>query len=250
MSIVVVAAASVAGLFIGLIGIGGVLLVPALTEGAEMPVARAVAVSMFGFLLTGIVGTALYLRRGHANVRDLRVLCVTALLGALLGATTLDYLPASAVRLFVAALALVSGIHALALKAPETGTPCRITAPALACLGLAVGYGSAISGTGGPVMLIPALLVLRMPIVNAIALAQAIQIPIALSATVVNAALGRIDLLQAASVGGFLVAGTVAGAWLSKRVRARALTVTVAVALMAIGLWYGYATLIPAVNHS
>ncbi len=113
----------------------------------------------------------------------------------------------------------------------------------LAALRLAVGYGSAISGTGGPVMLIPRLIAGRTPAAVAIALAQAISVPIALAATAVNAALGRLDLALGAAIGVFLVAGTVAGAWLAGRLHARHLTAAVALALIATGLWYGYATL-------
>lgn len=237
----VAAASLVAGLMIGLTGIGGVLVVPALTEFAGVPVDRAIAASMFGFLFAGLPAAFVHLRRERLAAQPLLVLCIASVAGALIGAATLDWLAASAVRLFVALLALASGLHTLASK-PSPGEKIP-TGGVLCVLGLAVGYGSAISGTGGPVMLIPLLLALRTPVSQAIALGLAAQMPITLSATLVNAAAGRIDWILGATLGVLLIAGTFTGAWLSGRLSRRTLTVAVALSLIGVGLWYGYATL-------
>ena len=237
---IVAVAALVAGLLIGLTGIGGVLVVPALTDAGGVPLERAIAASMFGFLATGLVGASVHLRRTPLRSRELLSLCVPAAAGALGGAAMLDVLPAAAIRLFIAALALVSGVQALATRRVRGTAP--PSAAMLTWVGLTVGWGSAVSGTGGPVMLIPLLLVLRTPIVPTIALAQAIQIPIAVAATIVNAAAGRLDLRLGLAVGVLLVCGAVTGAWLAGRLASRLLTLSVALALIAFGLWYVYAT--------
>jgi uncharacterized membrane protein YfcA len=243
MFLLVALAALVAGLLIGITGIGGVLVVPALTEAAQVPLDRAIAASMFAFLLTGGVAAALHLGRAPLPRATLIALCVSAAAGALAGAATLDALPAAAVRIFIAILAIVSGIQALAgSRAAGRALP---GTTALAFLGLAVGFGSAISGTGGPVMLIPILLLIGVPLVTAITLALAAQVPIALAATAVNAFAGRLDWLLGMALGVPLIAGAVAGAWLSRRMPGRALTFAVAGALIAMGLWYGYVTIAP-----
>jgi uncharacterized membrane protein YfcA len=111
--------------------------------------------------------------------------------------------------------------------------------PTLGVLGALVGYASAISGTGGPVTLIPLLLALGTPAGAAVALGLAAQLPIALSATAVYAVQGRIDLRLGAMLGVLLVAGTYAGARLSSRLSGRGLTVAVALTLIGVGLWFG-----------
>jgi len=207
-----------------------------------MPLDRAIAASLLGLLIAGVYTAFIHLRRARLELRPVAALCLAAATGALIGAVTLDWVPATAVRLFVALLAFGSGVHALAFKhVPGASIP---SPGALAMLGLAVGYGSAISGTGGPVMLIPLLLAVRTPAAPAIALGLAAQLPITLTATAVYAIEGRVDLSLGVKLGSLLIAGTFAGTLLSSRLSGRNLTVVVALTLISVGLWYGYATLV------
>jgi uncharacterized membrane protein YfcA len=238
---IVGATALAAGLLVGLTGIGGVLLVPVLTGVAGLPLERAVAACMLGFLFAGLYAAFIHLRRARLPARPVAALCIAAAVGAALGAATLDWLPGIGVRLFVAALSLASGLHAL-LARPVAGGRMPGTA-LLAFLGLVVGYGSAISGTGGPVMLIPILLALGTPVAGAIALGVVAGLPITAAAAVVYAASGRIDVPLALTLAALLIAGTWAGAKLSARFSGRALTAAVAWTLVGVGLWFGYANL-------
>jgi hypothetical protein len=240
---VVAAAALAAGLLVGLTGIGGVILVPVLTGIAGVPLERSVAACMLAFLFSGLYAAFIHLRRAPPPARGLAALCLAAAAGAALGAATLDRLPETGVRLFIAALALGSGLLALATQhAPGARAP----GPALlACLGLLVGYGSAISGTGGPVMLIPILLVLRTPVPSAVALGITAGLPVTAAAAAVYAAQGRIDYALALTLIVFLLAGVYAGAKLLHRLTSRALTITVAWTLVGVGLWFGLNSLAP-----
>ena len=238
---IVGATALVAGLLVGLTSIGGVLLVPVLTGVAGLPLERAVAACMLGFLFSGLYAAFIHLRRARLPLRQVAALCLAAAAGAALGAATLDWLPGTGVRLFVAALALGSGLHALA--SPHRPGERIPGAAVLALLGFVVGYGSAISGTGGPVMLIPILLALRTPVGSAIALGVTAGLPITAAATAVYAAAGRIDVPLALTLAALLIAGTWAGARLSGRLSGPALTAMVAWTLVGVGVWFGYSSL-------
>ena len=241
MLITVAIVSLIAGLLIGLTGIGGVLLVPVLTQVAGIALDRAIAASVFGFIIAGAYAAFVHLRRARLQARPVIVLCAASAAGAMAGAASLDWLPPGAVRLFIALLCLASGLNALSRRPGKTGAA---PPPALlGILGAIVGYASAISGTGGPVTLIPLLLFLRTPVAAAIALALAAQLPISIAGAAVYAWQGRIDLELGAALGALLVIGTYAGARLSARLAGRGLTVAVALVLVAVGLWYGYATL-------
>jgi uncharacterized membrane protein YfcA len=236
---IVAAAVLVSGVLIGVIGIGGVLVVPVLTESIGMPVTAAVAVSMCAFLLSGVVALCVRRRGMRLPSREAWVLNLAALLGAAGGAWSIDRLPVSLVKLLVAAIAIASGINAIAgVTRAQAGV--ALTPPAYAGIGLVVGCGSAWSGTGGPVMLIPILLAFGLPAATVIPLAQVIQIPIAASATGVNAMHGRIDWAIALAVGALLVAGTWTGLKLTRRIDHAALRKAVALGLIAVGTWYAF----------
>jgi uncharacterized membrane protein YfcA len=241
MTLAVAVAAAIAGALIGLTGIGGVLLVPALTEFAAVPVERAVAASMMAFLVAGVVAAFVHLRHADFDFRLLLALCAASAAGALAGAGSLELLPANAVRIFISLLALASGLHAL--LAPHRPSAQRLPAPGtFGALGLAVGYGSAISGTGGPVLLIPILLALRVPARAAVALGLAAQLPISLTATAVNVLAARIDFGLGGMLSALVLAGALGGSALSRHLPGRHMTVVVAITLIAVGLWYGLAT--------
>lgn len=243
MSVLAAALVLVAGLLIGAVSIGGVLVVPALTEAAGVPLDRAIAAAMAGFAFTGAVAFGFQRGRTDAPVEGAWTLNLAALAGAILGAAAVALVPEQAIRLLIGAIAIVSGIHALGAGPgrERSAVPGRA---ALAAIGGIVGCGSALSGTGGPVLLLPILLLLGVPVRAGIALAQVIQLPIALSATAVNAAQGRLDPGLAGMVGGLLALGSLAGLWLGARVGTATLKRIVALGLVGLGLWYGYATFV------
>ena len=243
MTVFVAAAVLTAGLLIGVIGIGGVLTVPVLTEAAGTPVTTAIAASMCGFLLAGFVALGVRRREMILQSREAWVLNLAALLGAASGAWSIDRLPVSLVKLLVAAVAVGSGIHALAGTPKPDATRVTLAQPAFAGIGFVVGCGSAWSGTGGPVMLIPILLAFGLPAATVLPLAQVIQIPIAASATGVNAVQGRIDWWLALAVGALLAAGTWTGLRLGRRMNPIGLRKAVAVGCIGVGIWYGFGAL-------
>ena len=242
MILVVGAAVLAAGLMIGLTGVGGVLVVPALTALGNVDLERAIAASLVGFLLAGTPAAVVHLRRNQVPFGRAAALGVAAGAGAVVGAFTLHQLPASAVRLFIAALATASGIYAL-VRAGRSATAAR-TEPGTAIvlpLALLVGYASAISGTGGPVLLVPILLLLGARAESAIALGLAIQIPVTALATAVNIGKGRLDVNLAALLAVLLVLGMLAGTRIAARLSPSASLRAVGTVLVFVGLAYGIA---------
>jgi len=222
-----------AGLAIGATSIGGVLVVPVLGALAQVEPQRAVAAASLGFAFTG--AAALWLAPRRAGGGSL-ALDGSALAGAALGALTLAWLPAGGVRLAVGLIALGSGLYALIGRAGQRERP--LPALLLLALGLVVGCLSAWSGTGGPVVLLPLLALLGLSAVTAVDLAQRVQLPVALSATAVNFAAGRLDWALGLGIGVLVLIGWTAGRRLARCVPVQRLRQAVALALIATGLAY------------
>lgn len=235
-----------AGLALGATSIGGIVVVPTLTVADRVAVPEAIAAANLGFLLPAIA--AFVASRTSPDMARLRLapLGLGAIAGAALGALTLGALPATAVRLVVAALAVLSGLMALLRPhaAASAQAARRLDRPSVQlALGLVVGCGSAWSGTGGPVLLTPLLLALHAPTVSAIAMAQYIQLPIAGAATAANLASGQLHWRLGLLVGAVLTVGWVAG-WLgARRLPLAVVRRLLAAGLIGVGLWYGWQTL-------
>jgi uncharacterized membrane protein YfcA len=184
----------VLGVAIGAVGIGGVLLVPALAIALELDVKRAIAAALFSYLPSCVVAVTLYARRGSIPWREAWVLCAAALPGAWLGARVSHIAPGGLLEAAIGALLLTGGLYALRGPGEVANRRSYIPIATLLGLGAATGFIAALTGAGGAFVLLPVLLLLDVPILPAIGLGQAIALPIAGLASVVNLVEGLVDL--------------------------------------------------------
>lgn len=224
------------GVLIGCIGIGGVLLVPGLVYLVGMDVQIAIATCMFSYLFSGAAGAVEYARRGSISWSVALWLCVGAMPGAYLGAATVSIMPARWLEATIAVLVLFSGIYALRRRVPESSGTALAGAVRIGIVGGLTGFGSALSGTGGPLILIPILVWMKLPLLTAVGLGQVIQLPIAALASVGNFHLGEVDIEASLAIAVLLVVGVVAGARLAHRLPAGLLKQIVAGVLITVGV--------------
>lgn len=235
----------IAGAAVGATSIGGVVVVPALTALSGFALREAIALSNFSFLFVGLA--AVWLQRAKpasppAQLSpSLQGFFLAAFLGALAGAFTLAWLPTTLIRAMVATIAILSGLRALRVVSPVAAE--YLPRATSAWVGLAVGCVSAWSGTGGPVLLLPILMFAGMPLLSAVAIAQSVQLPIAGAAAAVNIAVGRLDLGLASVLGLLVLLGWLAGRYFAKRIAVQTLQRLVAIALVVVGIAYGWQAL-------
>ena len=184
-----------AGVLIGAAGIGGVILVPLLVYFAGIDIHTSIAASVAAFFVSGLVGTVTYSKRGIIRWLDVVAISVGAIPGALLGAYVLPKIESYFLTFFIALVLMASAVKQF------TGTNNRnrphqmknIPKYQLVLVGLATGFLSVLSGTGGPLVLLPLLNLLSTPLLTAIGLSQVIQLPIATFASIGNAFNSLID---------------------------------------------------------
>lgn len=225
-----------AGGLIGCVGVGGVILVPALHYLAGVPLKPAIAAAMFAYLLSGAVGTYVFARKKSIRWDMTVPLWLAAMPSALVGALAVSIAPARALELVIAVLTAGSGIHALTAGGEQEDSPNRdISKGYLGMAGGVTGFLSALTGTGGPLVLIPILLWVHVPVLTAIGLAQAIQLPIAVLATAGNFYAGSLDIWLGFVIGAGIIFGTWAGAWLAHVLPRQTLRRIVSVLLALVG---------------
>jgi len=230
------------GVLIGAVGIGGVLLVPALALVAGIGVHQAIPACMLSYLATGAVGTLIYARHGSIQWKTVFWVCTGAVPAAFLGSMSLLSIPASAVMLLIALLMVFAGIDTLrkSLRSDQGQHQSRSLGRAhFFFIGLATGFGSAITGTGGPLILVPLTIYLGLPVLTAVGLSQAIQIPIASFASIGNWMAGNLDIELGLLIAVSMVTGSMVGATLMHRLPTGPIRKGMAVILIVVGCGLG-----------
>ena len=206
-------AAVVAGLLIGSVGVGGIIIVPILLQTDTVDVQTAIASAMVSYMAAGVSGMLMYARHNSIAWRTTGGLLLGAAPAAFAGSYFLQYFSDDAVKMVLYALMLGSSVlalyrtlqaraadkqkaaasvqapgYAVAPPAPTTsaqkdgaeteteaeaegalgmgmglvGTSCRLL------VGAITGFGSALTGTSGPVVSLPMFLLLRWPITTSL----------------------------------------------------------------------------------
>lgn len=233
--LLLVAIGLLVGVLIGCIGVGGVLLVPSLTYLGGIEIHVAIASCMLSYLFSGLVGAVIFARRGSIRWSQGLWLCAGAMPGAYLGAAAVSVAPGQLLELVIAGLTLLAGVNALS-NTSATTTSRSLGRNALVPIGVVTGFASALSGTGGPLVLVPILVWLRVPVLAAVGLSQLIQVPIAVLATAGNLVHGRLDISLGLGIAVVLMIGAALGARLAHALPIVFMKRLVAGVLIVVGL--------------
>ncbi len=234
----------IVGILIGSIGVGGVILVPVLTWTTELTMHVTIAAVMFSYLFSGLVGAYLYSRKGSIRWSSGLWLSLGAMPGAYLGSLFIAGMPDSSIKLVIAGFVLLAGINTL-IQPQHSSTRVPAVAPVwLILIGLIVGISSAMTGTGGPLLLVPMLIWFKWPVLTVVGLSQFIQLPISLLATLGNVMHGEVNFALGFAIAAIMVIGVTFGSALAHRLPATILRKLVGVVLGCVGfsmLWQGLA---------
>lgn len=212
-ALLIMLAGVVGGTLIGAVGVGGVIILPLLIGIGGMLPQNAIQLTLAGFVVTGIVALL------RIKWRDLSAswpLLVAAVPGAIAGTIGVRYLPPILIVWMIAALAAISTIFAM-LQPKRMDRDFALIPAVSVSIGLVTGFGSALTGSGGPLILAPILALMRVGIRQTIILAQVTQFPIALTATVTQIGYSPLNLAQAGLLAAALILGLFAGMTLQGR---------------------------------
>lgn len=240
-SICLLLAAFGVGTLIGAVGIGGILLIPALTAFAGLGIHEAMATALFTFAFTGVTGTVMFQRRGSIDWRSAVPLCVGALPFAFLGAWLNSLTRPTVLALLLAAIIIFAGVYTLVawrgMRGPAFHDNNRLQGVLLSAIGAVSGLGSGWTGVGGPALSVPLMVLFGFPALSAIAASQVIQIIAALSGTLGNLGFGTVNFAVAAVVTVLEIAGVFVGARIVHAVSPEPLKRFVAWLCIAVGLF-------------
>jgi len=235
--ILIAALGCVSGLMIGCIGIGGVILVPALVFLGGIPIQIGIPAAMFAYILSGLVATAVFAQHKSIKWSMGGLLCAAATPTAFAGAWAVSVVNPRLLEVGLGLLTLLSGVSALRTPHAEDFSKHRVSGGAMTAIGAFTGFVSSVTGTGGPLVLVPILVAASVPVLTAVGLSQIIQVPIAIAATVGNVLYGTLDLTLSGVLAVSLTVGSWYGAKLAHAVPRKTLRQIVSVVLIVVGIF-------------
>lgn len=203
------------GVFSGLFGVGGgLLMVPLLMWWARMDQRRATATSLLAIVPTGIVGAIGYAAGGQIDLLAGLIIAAGALVGAPIGTWLLRRLPIGWLRWMLIAGMLAAAAY-LILVEPDRGAALTLSPASVAgliALGLAMGVLAGLFGIGGGVVAVPVLIAFfGMGDLIAKGTSLLAMIPAAAIGSFTNARAGVVRLRDGLIVGITAVAGSALG---------------------------------------
>ena len=203
------------GLLVGLTGVGGILIPPALILLSGLEPHEAMGTALASFLPLGLAGTFMYRRLGHVDWLQ-AVPYMLGGLAALPGAMINARINASPLVVLLASIILFAGV--CVLRPPRAGGSTFWQGRAgFFFIGAATAFLAGMTGAGGPVLSIPWMIAAGVSPMTAVGLAMPYQVVTALFGTVGNIQGGHVDfeLLPALCV--FETAGFALGVALARR---------------------------------
>lgn len=168
MSIIIIVNILVGGL-VGLTGVAGFLL-PMLYVTLDYSVTEALALSFFAFFISGVIGSINYYKYGQLNIFFGLKLGISSLIGACIGVYYSKMIDENIIRLLLYMVVLFSGISILFRKDKEKNSRKEPESWKIVVIGIITAMICSLSGAGGPILVMPLLVVLGLNIKTAIAL--------------------------------------------------------------------------------
>lgn len=244
-SLALAAVALLVGALIGAVGIGGVLLVPALMMLGPLSAHEAAATSLATFFFTGLLGTWLFQRKGSIDWPKTVLVCAAAVAFSAAGAVVAKQFSALVLVRIIAALIIFAGAYIFV--PPPQGQGVQRSAVQerwiLLAVGAAAGFGSGLSGAGGPLFSVPLMLVAGFPPLLAVGTSQVLQIVSAGTGTLANWSYGVIDWRLGAVTTVFELAGVMLGVRVAHAASTQQLKRGAAILCLAVGTLMAVRTL-------
>jgi hypothetical protein len=251
----------VAGTFGALLGLGGgVLLIPFLVMVLGVPMHQAIATSIIAVIATSSAGASMNLERRTVHMRLGMLLEIATVAGAVLGGITANYLSASVLaKLFSGLIFLVAIIMIWRLRQNNgqekihtdgvlpgtftddaTGAAVQYTVkklPAALMVSLIAGNVSGLLGVGGGIFKVPAMNILSgVPIKAATATSNFMIGVTGAASAFIYFAHGHLNPFVASTAAIGVLAGSMTGVRISRKIHSKALTWIFAVALLGISI--------------
>src|SRR6056297_22607 len=247
MAILMFVIALVGGFCITTIGPGGIFVTIALFALLPLDPSTVAGTASATFIATGIVGSLGYLRSGQLGTKEAMkgafILSIASVIGAFAGSQINTLLDSGTFAVLLGLFVFFTGLLILYRQKNKLAPEKKLQMDTLKGMlylggvGIAVGLPGGLLGVGGPVLAVPILVVLGVPMLLSVALAQVQSIFISGMATAGYMIHDAVDWWLALFLVIPLLIGTVAGWMAAQKIRAARLQIFLAVVLVILGVY-------------
>ncbi len=251
----------VAGTFGAMLGLGGgALLIPFLVMVFDVPVHQAIATSIIAVIATSSAGAAMNLERRTVHIRLGMLLEIATVTGAILGGITANYLSAGILAklfsglLFLTAIAMILRARQHSAQEPiytdgilpgsfyddTNGKIVHYTVkklPAAMIISIVAGNISGLLGVGGGIFKVPAMHILSgIPMKAATATSNFMIGVTAAASAFIYFAHGHLNPFISSIAALGVLAGSMTGVYISRKIKSKVLTWIFAFVLLGISI--------------
>ncbi len=207
-----------AGLFSGILGVGGgIVMVPLMVGALAFDQHRAHATSLAAIVLIALSAVLGFGSAGEVELLLGLTIGLSGIIGATLGANVMHRLSASSLTVVFGGVMVLAGARMVLGGSPAPGqapgTGSMVVAGVL--IGLVAGFASGVAGIGGGVIMVPAMVLLGFGQHSAEGTSLLAILFTAVAGTRVNLRHRRVDLKQAVVIGMGGVVSAQAGVWIA-----------------------------------
>ena len=239
MVILLALASFLIGALIGATGVGGVLLIPALMFFGGLGTHQAMATALFSFFFAGILATWIYQRYGSIDWRISLPVLVASFISSYAGASLASLATARQLNILLATIIIASTLYSLLPKRNNSLASSLTKGQSTVLLfgiGLFTGFLCGMTGAGGGIISVPAMLIFGFATLPTIATSQVLQSIISMSGSASNIANGYVDFSIVWWVTACELAGIALGVRIAHKVSQVILKKAVTIFCMIIGI--------------
>lgn len=250
MLMVLIIIGFLAGVGITALGPGGVFVTIALYTLTGLAPAAVAGTASATNIAAGLLGSIAYTRSGELLTRQNQylalVVSVTSVLGAFVGVRLNALIPERLFGLLLGGLVTLIGVLVWYRERTDAGTGYTVDSDSQAGLvaggavGVSVGIPAGLLGVGGPVLAVPLLMILGVPLLAAVAVAQVQSVFIAGAATIGYLAQGAVSVPLVMVIGVPELAGIIVGWRIAGRVNTQRLKRVLATTLAMLGPYFAF----------
>ncbi|WP_367569442.1 sulfite exporter TauE/SafE family protein [Lacrimispora sp.] len=161
----------IVGLLVGVSGIAGFLLPIFYVSVMKLNTVEALALSFSAFIVSGVLGSINYYKARLLNVRTALIISAGSFIASFLGVKANLLIPEYIMQKVLYIVVLLSGLSILLRKNKDKGGSGTHNMLVLTAIGFVTGFICSISGAGGPILVLPVLIMLGIGVHEAVAIA-------------------------------------------------------------------------------